>query len=342
MTGINYTDADRAVFNEEFASWLPEKIFDVHIHLFPSDVFNPAYAVGPKSIYRKFGGGYTLEQFQDCVCRALPGRQVASLSFSTPGLTIDIEKASQYSGKIADHQRNFALALITPQCRIEDVRRRIETYKLLGYKPYRNMVPGKTGDEVEIFDMLTSEQLQYANEKGLILMLHIPKSRRLADPSNQRQMVDLCRRYPNIKVIFAHIGRAYYLRCVEGMLDGIAACPNAYLDTSPCCEADVLEYTFSHFPRERIMFASDSPVGWIRGRSVEVNNQYIYLTGEDYRIGNAVYDAEHVVNYTFFYYEQFRAAKRAAQRLKLSRAEIEAYFYTNAANLVKAVDAKLT
>ena len=339
MKGMDYTDADRAVFKEEFDGWLPDRIFDVHTHLFPAAAFKPGSDDGPKSIYNKFGGQHTIEQFMDITGRLLPGRKVESLSFGTPGLNIDIEKSSEYSGAISDHKTHFALSLITPQCRIEDVRRRIEKYDLLGYKPYRNMVKGKKGDEVEIFDMLTAEQLEYANEKGLILMMHIPKSLRIADPVNQKQMLELCDRYPNIKVIFAHIGRAYFMRCIEGMLDGIASRPNAYVDTSPCCQWEVLEYTFNHFPRERIMFASDAPVGWVRGKQIEVNHQYAYLVGEDYRVGSALYDAERVLNYTFFFYEQLRAAKKAAKRLGLSRREIENYFYNTASTLVKSVDA---
>ncbi len=339
MQGLTYTDADRAIFQDEFEDWLPRRLFDAHTHIFPADVVKPNSDREFRSIYSKFGGCHTLEHFEACVRRALPGREVSHLSFSTPGFHIDIEKAARYSGSISDHRTRFALALVTPQCPLEDVKRRIERYRLLGYKPYRNMVAGKTGEAVEIYDMLTREQLEYANARGLILMLHIPKARRLADPTNQKQMVELCRRYPNLKVIFAHVGRAYYLRCIEGMLDGIAACPNAYVDTSPICDPDILAYVWTHFPRERVLFASDAPVGWVPGKAVEVNHQYAYLTGENVRLGSAIYDAEHAVTFTLFYYEQLRAARKAAERLGLSCREIEAYFYENAAALVKAVDA---
>lgn len=335
------TDADRQIFKEEFEDWLPKKIFDVHIHLFPPTALLPGKKFGAKSIYLKDGGCHTLEQFREYAEQIFPGRQIDFLSFSSPGFHIDVEKTAQYSGRISDHKTRFALSLITPQCKIEDVRRRIEEYGLLGYKPYRNMVMGKTGDEVEISDMLTKAQLEYANEKGLIIMLHIPKSKRLADPSNQKQMVELCRRYPNIKIIFAHVGRAYYMKCIEGMLDGIAACPNAYVDTSPHSQAGVMEYLWTHFPRERTMFATDAPVGWLRGKPIEVNNQYAYLMGDDYRLGTSIYDAEHALTYTLFCYEQLRASKEAAGKLRLSRCELEDYFYNNAFKLVHAVDQSL-
>jgi hypothetical protein len=161
-------------------------------------------------------------------------------------------------------------------------------------------------------------------------MLHIPRPGRLADPVNQTQMVELCRLYPKAKIIFAHIGRAYYLKSVLGALEGIAACPNAYLDTAMINHEGVLEYAFSHFPRERILFGADAPFALLRGKSVEINDQYAYLLGENYAMGTAIYDAAHAVAFTTFFYEQLRGIKLAAQRAGLSRSEIKGFFFDNA------------
>ncbi|HRT30671.1 MAG TPA: amidohydrolase family protein, partial [Kiritimatiellia bacterium] len=169
------------------------------------------------------------------------------------------------------------------------------------------------------------------------ITLHIPREERLADPVNQRQMVEICRRYPNATIIFAHIGRAYYLSNVTGFLDGIAACGNAYIDTAMVNHEGVLEYAFRHFPRERILFGSDAPIAFLRGKSVEVNNQYAYLMGEDYAIGSAIYDAAHAVRFTFFYYEQLRGIRTAAERAGLSRQEIENLFFNTAFHLFRSV-----
>ena len=74
---------------------------------------------------------------------------------------------------------------------------------------------------------------------------------------------------------------------------------------------------------------------------VEINNQYAYLMGEDYQIGNAIYDAGHTVEFTLFYYEQLRAVKLAADRAKLSSAEVENIFFGNAFRLFSQIAAKL-
>ena len=139
--------------------------------------------------------------------------------------------------------------------------------------------------------------------------------------------------FPNVKIIFAHIGRAYYLNNIIGFLDDIAACPNAWLDTSMVNHEGVLEYTFNNFPRDRILFGSDAPIAFLRGKSVEINNQYAYLMAEDYQIGTAIYDSESVVRFTSFFYEQLRGIKLAAERAKLSTTEVENILFNNAYRL---------
>ena len=66
--------------------------------------------------------------------------------------------------------------------------------------------------EVRIFDYLTHEHMEVMNELGGIVMLHIPRSLRLRDPVNLAQMLEIDEKYPNAKVIIAHIGRAYVCR----------------------------------------------------------------------------------------------------------------------------------
>jgi hypothetical protein len=233
------------------------------------------------------------------------------------------------------------MALLSPKEPVETISRRIFDYKLIGYKPYRNFVDWMDYEAVTIFDMLTDEQMAFADEQGLAVTLHIPRAERLADPVNQRQMVEICRRYPNAKIIFAHIGRAYYMQNVVGYLDGIADCPNAYVDTAMVNHPGVLEYTFNQFPREKILFGSDAPIAFLRGKSVEINNQYAYLMGEDYRIGSAIFDDQHIVEFTTFFYEQLREVREAASKAGLTERELQGYFYDNAFNLFSEIAGRL-
>lgn len=328
---------DRKIYENEFRNWLPGKIFDAHVHIFDESNFQPEYKMPEKCCFQKFNGTFTLEQYIEIVKTLLLEQELSMNCFGFPDRAADIEGACRYTGKVVDNKRVFGMALVSPKDDLDTVKRRIVENKLIGYKPYLDFVDWLPKEDINIFDMLSPEQMQFADEKGLAITLHIPKTERLADPCNQKQMVRLCRRYPNAKIIFAHIGRAYFIRNVIGNLDNIADCPNAYLDTAMVNHPGVLEYAFNNFPRERIVFGSDAPIALLRGKSVEINNQYAYLVGEDYAIGSTIYDAGKIVEFTTFFYEQLRGIKEAATKANLSRKEIENIFYNNMYNLAAGI-----
>jgi len=337
---MDHRKTDRQVYEQELRGFLPTRIFDAHVHLFDVSCLRPGAQFPPRSIYQKFDGVFPLETCLAWAKAFLPDQEFHLNSFGHAGLESDLDTAADYSGRISDNHRFFGMALVSPRDTAEAVIRRVERNHLVGYKPYLNFVDWKAPSEVTIHDMLPEDQMEAANERGLAITLHIPRSGRLADPVNQREMVEICNRYPCAHIIFAHIGRAYYLQNVIGFLDRIAACPNAYIETAMVNHEGVLEYTFRHFPRERILFGSDAPVACLRGKSVEINNQYAYLMGEDYEIGTSIYDARKAVIFSTFFYEQLRGIKLAAERASLSTNEIENLFFHNASRLLHAVAAR--
>ncbi len=331
------TDRDREVYETELRGFLPSRIFDAHVHLFDAACRRPGSQFEPKSCYRRFGGRFLLEQYLGWAGEWLPEQEIFLNSFGSPSVETDLDLSAAYTGGISDRCRYFGMALISPHDTVEVLRRRVEDYGLIGLKPYPGFADWKPVGDVTIRDMLTEEQLRYADERRLAITLHIPRAGRLADPVNQEQMLWLCRTYPDIKVIYAHIGRAYYLKNVAGFLDRIAECPNAFIDTSMVNHEGVLEHAFRRFPRERILFGSDAPIAMLRGKSVEINNQYAYLMGEDYEIGTSIHDAGHAVEFTSFYYEQLRGIKLAAERAGLSRNEVECIFFHNAFGIFRGM-----
>ena len=334
---VDFTGADRQIYERELREFLPSKIFDTHIHIFDHSCLLPGAGFAPKHVYAKFGGVFTFEQCLEWAATILPEQSFHLNCFGQPSFESDLEASANYSGRIADNQRCFAMALVSPKDSAETVINRVERNQLVGYKPYLNFVDWKAKSDITIEDMLPAAQMEAADARGLAITLHIPREGRLADPVNQIQMVELCRRYPNVQIIFAHIGRAYYMSNIIGFLDGIAACPNAYIDTAMVNHEGVLEYALRHFPRERILFGSDAPIAFLRGKSVEINNQYAYLMGEDYAIGTSIYDADHAVAFTTFYYEQLRGIKLAAERAGVSANDIENLFFNNANLLFRRV-----
>ena len=324
-------EMDQRIYREELAPFLPRRIFDAHVHVFSKSFFPPGFAFKPLSVYNKFGGEFPIELWRELMKELLPEQEVWVNCFSTPNLKVNRDCVPEVNRKT-----EFGMVVVSPADRPEEMIRRIEATKAVGVKPYLNLAAdfySKPSNDVEIRDMLTPGQLDYLNEKGLAITLHIPRSGRFADPVNQRQMVEICEKYPNIKIIFAHIGRAYFMRNIkESNIDELVKYPNAYFDTAMVNGADILHYTFDHFPAERVLFGTDSPIALLRGKSVEINNQYAYLMGENYKIGTAIIDTEKAVEFTTFYYEQLRAVIAAAPAGCL-----EKVLFSNAEKLFKGI-----
>lgn len=331
-------ERNRHIYETELRDWLPDTILDAHIHLIRRQDYPPDFRPKPKSYYTHLPGqSYTLEQCKADAARMLPGKRFLGLCFGSPSIEVDRDRANRYIASIADDQQFFGLAMVSPEDPIERVHEWITQTALLGYKPYRNFVTGKPAEAVSLPDMLPAEQMELAQELGLLVMLHIPRARRLADPDNQREICALADRYPRVRIVLAHVGRAYYLSNVVGQLDEIRERPNVYVDVAMLNHWEVLEYVFHEFPRDRILFGTDMPVSCFGGKSVEVNDQYAYVVEQDLDIGSSIYDARHAVQFTYFHYEELRAIRKAAERAGLTRGEIEGLFSGNAMRLLRAV-----
>lgn len=323
------TDNDQKIWTEELRPALPNQIFDAHIHLVKSSSFPPGFSFGPHSCYHKFGGFSEKQTLDNIFAAMLPGLDVHYTCFGTPHVAADRVDAAAMA---TDNQHRFGLRLLSPDDSLEQIDHDLRHNRLLGFKPYPDLAAASRQlpiNAATLHDFFSAEQRDYINRKRLINVVHIPRPGRLADPVNQRQMVELCQSCPDATFIFAHIGRAYWMRGVVGQLDAIAACPNAWLDTAMVNHPDVLRYTFDHFPYDRILFGSDAPIAFLHGKSVEINHQYAYLTGDDFSIGTTIHDVHGAVDFAPFYYEQLRAILS----LNLPAAQLENLLFNHAYQL---------
>lgn len=331
MSDMKYdlvTKLDRKVFAEELQPELPKRLFDAHVHAFDKTCFPEGFSLGEKSCYAKFGGEHPTALAKKMFKELLPGIEVSFNCFGSVNPNADRGRDIPEH----DNKRVFAMAVVSPEDPAELLEERLATHHLVGVKPYPNLAAealGKGINDVTPLDLLTPGQLEVLDRAKGIATVHIPRKERLADPVNQAEMPELCRRAPDTTFVFAHIGRAYFMRNVVGMLDKLAECPNAWLDTAMVNHPGVLKYAFDHFPNDRIVFGSDAPIAWLHGKSVEINNQYAYLMGEDYRIGTSIFDAEGAVEFTTFFYEQLRAILTCG----LSRSQIQQLLWSNAERL---------
>ena len=203
----------------------------------------------------------------------------------------------------------------------------------VGLKPYLNYVRKPEPNDVTVLDMLPSWIMEIANELALPITLHIPRKGRLADPLNQEQVIELCRNYPKAKIILAHIGRAYSMNVIVGHLEKLKRLPNLYYDLAMLNNWEVLEYLFQQVAPEKIIYGTDAPIALAPGKSVEINDQYTYVTPVPWSL--SISDDHRKLVFTSFLYEELRAIKKAVERCGLGRGFIEDLFYGNAIRVLR-------
>jgi len=320
------------IWNEELEDFVPDKVLDFHVHVVNCE------AIPPGETHNAAGHqipSYDMDDLRADLPETYPGRETYAVCFGSPNVKFDRDENNGYVAGECDCKRFFPLRLLDPTEEPTDVRRDVEERGFLGFKPYLHYVRKDDPNLVEIREMLPAEMMRIADELALIVMLHIPRKGRLADPINQVQIVELCKTYPDAKIVLAHIGRAYYLKNVLGNLDDLKVLPNLYVDLAMLNNWEVLEHTFSVFPKERILYGTDMPIALAPGKSVEINDQYTYVTPVPWKL--SISDDHGKLVFTSFLYEELRAIMKTVERLHLARNFVEGIFFRNGMNLLDSV-----
>lgn len=320
------------IWREEFEDFVPTRVLDFHVH-----IWNNASAP-PGATWDCAGNPlreYTFDDLRQDLADAYPGRWTGAVCFGMPDVRFDLGCNNRYVVDGCDRERFFPFRLIDPHEEPAAVRRDVEQSGFVGFKPYLDYVRKADPNLVEIFEMLPADMMRIADDLQLIVMLHIPRKGRLADPLNQRQIVELCRAWPRARIVLAHIGRAYYLKNIVGQLDRLRDLPNLYYDLTMVNHWEVMEYLFQHVPHDRILYGTDIPIALAGGKSVEINDQYTYVTPVPWSL--SISDEHRKLVFTSFLYEELRAIKRAVERTGLPRSFVEDIFHNNGMRLLRAV-----
>ena len=318
------------IYNEEIRDFLPNNILDFHIHVFSSKMFpenDPGLELPGVNIKE-----YTIPELKEDFKNLYPDKNVKAVVFGFPNENCNSDINNDYVIKNSDFSQIFPFRLIRPDELPEKVEMDLRGNGYLGVKPYLNYVKGKATEDIEINDMLPPQHMEVINSLGLIVMLHIPRSRRLADPVNLQQIKELSKQYTNTTIVLAHVGRAYYLKNIVGNIEKVATLENVYCDTTMVNNWEVLEYLYSHFDLKRVLYGTDIPIGLCGGKSVEINDQYTYVTSKPWKL--SISDDHGKLVFTSFVYEQIRAQKKAIQRLNLKETFVENLFYNNGMKLI--------
>ncbi len=336
MFNLILNDYDRQVYETELKDFLPKKIVDFHVHVWENGNEAVGSSNGGSTWTNLVADEMTGEDLVRAYRALLPGKEVLPLLFGDCTSATEISNAYAFSQK---EKLGFpALYRTSYEMTGEELEKAVIEGGYLGIKPYLTFCPPYIPiSEIRIFDFLPHEQLEVCNKHGWIVMLHVARAERLRDKVNVAQLMEIEEKYPNVKLVVAHIGRAYAKEDIGDAFEILGKTKNMLFDfTANVCD-DAIRACIEAVGPKRLLFGSDLPIAIMRMYRITEGGVYYNVVPRGL-YGN-VEGEPHMretdeKNVTIMYYEQIRAMKRVAEELKLSKTDIEDIFYNNAMRLI--------
>ena len=339
MSELIMTDYDRLVYEKELKDFLPDKMMDCHVHLHNPSLKGYGSANGGSNWAKYLMRRLNVEDFLTESKKIFPSQEMSALVFGSCGCVIeDINKYVVECNKEYGFPTLARCDYATPPDELEAV---VKAGGFLGLKPYLTNCPKYIpSSEIRIFDFLPKEHLEVANKNGWIVMLHIPRSARLRDPVNVAQIMEIEEKYPNVKLIVAHIGRAYSKEDFGNAFEILKNTKNMYFDFTANLLDEAMVEAIKTVGVDRFLYGTDLPIATMRMYRIVENGVYYNVVPKGLYgpvSGEPHMREEENENITIMVYEQLRAFKRAATTLKLKDSDVEKILYSNTKRLTDSV-----
>jgi len=336
---IPTTDADHTYYEQEIAPVLPPAVLDFHTHVWSADAWQerPWDTQQPGGRYMVTPEHYPAEQLLHDARACFPDRDYQAVCFGYPTPAADWARDTTCVALAARrHQGLFPLLLAGPALGLTRARyeQALDSGGFRGFKVFLNWYGDDYGD-IGVEEMVGPTERALANERGLIVMLHVPGRGRLAAPDVQAGVRRLAAECPQARIVLAHCGRCYLPGQMQAAIGSLRGLANVWMDTSMVMDPVVLQIALNEIGPGRLLFGTDFPVAAMRGRRVRVRDHWVdvVLPGyppSAYRVAGEGYRAG------FMAWEIVLAIRWAAELTGISEPERDGIFHDNGMALLES------
>jgi len=324
--GWTFTDADRAVA-EQIGPLLPERIFDVHAHLYKREHISPAPLFlewGPTEAHRQAWRRHVGRQVGE-------GRLCGALLTPFPSREGDLDAMNDYvAAQVEDATDCLASVIISPAQERKAVEGRLENPKARCLKPYHFYSGTEQSFDAGAGEYLPEWAWELADERGLVILLHLVRDGALSDPKNQKSICAWCERYPNARLLLAHAARGFHAPNTVRGVSALRGLQNVWFDSAAVCEPEALGAILYEFGPRRLLWGSDFPASQQRGRCVTLGRGFAWVTTDQVEWNEEAFFGQPVA----VGLESLRALLSAADAACLDAQDFQDIFCDNALRLL--------
>lgn len=319
---------------EQLAEFLPDKIFDAHMHICDRNLSDIEY--GPGSSFSLCGDPLlTMDQYiaqQGRLYgpdRKLRGNMVLTADPRMEDPTLRAKCAAFVAGELERFPGNVAEVPVLAYDTRADIEATLVHERIRGFKCYHWTAKMDNTWQCTIGEYLPEAAWEIANERGYCITLHMVRDHALSDEENLRYICEHAEKYPNAKLILAHAARGFATWTVMEAVEQVAKYPNIYFDFSAVCDPVPFMTIIKACGHKRVFWGSDFPVSMTRGTCVSLGTTFLWLYKEQLEAcaSNTAFNA-YLIGI-----ESLMAVRTACKLLGLGKQEVEDIFYNNAMEL---------
>ena len=270
MSHIEFYEDHINLWARELRQWVPDEIFDSHVHLGPGDVVGEMAADRLREPLSTFTS-FTWEQAASFYEKLYSGKRIVGLiAFPFPLREVDLERANAYIINLM-RANPFIKGFVLSDPK--DTKKTIRSFdkalkagvRVSGVKPYFDLL-GKSCYDTAMEEYIPRDLLEFMNSEELIMMLHT-SGVGMGDGEVRGFVRFIAERFPKIKIILAHMGRYLEIEQFFSFFDSeILDFPSIFLEMSSASRTEVYEKVLSRKDLwDRLLFGSDIPFGLITG-----------------------------------------------------------------------------
>ena len=322
----NQYDLEAAKILDDF---LPDKIFDVHAHLYDASFVSGMADAGAFSIRNLCEVPQYLEDM-----RPLLGKREICLNIvTTPdasmtapdspcrkaGVEFLADQLTRFPGNVGE-------VMVGPDDTVEDIEKMLIHPAIRGFKCYHLLAHKKPTFQAAIDEYLPESVWEVADKYGFVITLHMVRDHALADPVNQEYIIRMAKKYPNAVLILAHAARSFAAWTAVESIDAVKHLDNVWFDFSGICESPAMFQIIRKCGVDRCMWGSDYPISRLAGKAISIADSFYWINEKDL----AQFAGPTEFHSWLVGTENLMALRQACMMLDLGTKDVEKIFCKNA------------